>query len=79
MIKIASLALAASLGLASFAQSSPAEARPFIRVGVGLPMLEPIAVVGPYGRYYYDGYRPYWRPGYVRFERERYDRHGYRR
>jgi hypothetical protein len=77
MMKIASLVLASSLGVAGLAQSMPAEAHPFVRVGV--PLVEPVAIAPAYyGRGYY-GYSPYWRPGYVRFGHERFYRRWYRR
>jgi hypothetical protein len=79
MIKFASIALAAGLGLAAVAQSAPAVAHPYVRVGVGLPFVEPVAIAPAYyGRGYYD-YSPYWRPGYARFGHERFYRHWYRR
>jgi hypothetical protein len=78
MIKFASIALAAGLGLAAVAQSAPAEAHPYVRVGVGLPVIAPVAFAPYYGRYCY-GYGPYWRPGYARFGRERFYGHWYRR
>ena len=79
MIKIASLILASSLGVAGMAQSAPAEAHPFLRVGVGFPLVEPIAIAPAYYGPGYYGYSPYWRPGYARFGHERFYRRWYRR
>ena len=89
MIKIASVVLASSLGLAGLAQSTPAEAHPYLSVGVGLPVISPVEIspvyyaprhYGPayYGAGYWS-YSPYWRPGYVRYGHERFYRHWYRR
>jgi hypothetical protein len=79
MMKIASIVLASSLGIAGVAQVTPAEAHPFVRVVAGVPFVEPVAIAPAYyGRGYY-GYSPYWRPGYARFGHERFYRHGYRR
>ena len=79
MIKLASIVLASSLGVAGLAQSTPAEAHPFVRVGVALPLVETVAIAPAYyGRGYW-GYSPYWRPGYVHFGHDRYYRRWYRR
>ena len=84
MIKIASVVLASSLGLAGLAQSTAAEAHPYLRVGVGLPVIAPVAIApayygpGYYGPGYW-GYSPYWRPGYARVGHERFYRRWYRR
>jgi hypothetical protein len=79
MVKVASVILASSLGIAGLAHSTPAESHPFAHVGVGFPLVEPLALAPAYfGRGYY-GYSPYWRPGYVRFGHERFYRRWYRR
>ena len=82
MYKLASLALAASLGVAALAHSAPAAADGrFViegpRIVVGLPL--PYAA-GYYGPYYYEHGR-YWHRDYdhERYERERYWRHDYDR
>ncbi len=80
MFKIASVALSAALGVAGVAQSTTAEAHPYVTVGVGVPgvaVVEPFgfapAYYGPgYYRPYYHGYGPYgygphWRPGYLHY------------
>jgi hypothetical protein len=79
MIKVASIVLASCLGVAGLAQSQPAEAHPFVRVGVGLPVIEPLAIAPAYYERGYYGYSPYWRPGYARFGHERFYRRWYRR
>lgn len=79
MIKIASIVLASTLGLAGLAHTTAAEAHPYVSVGVGLPVLPPIAIAPAYYGPGYWGYSPYWRPGYVRFGHERFYRHWYRR
>ena len=81
MIKIASIMLASSLGLAGMAQSTPAQAHPYVAVGVGLPVIPSVAIAPAYygPGYGYWAYSPYWRAGYVRFGRERFYRRWYRR
>jgi hypothetical protein len=82
MYRFASVALTAALGLAAVAESVPAEAHPYISVGIGLPG---VAVVGPfaygpayYGPYYYERGR-YWRHDFDR-DRDRFPhRWGYDR
>ena len=77
MYKIASIALNAALGIAGVAQSMPAEAHPYVSVGVQVPG---VAVVEPAGLMpaYYGPHRyargPYFRPGF-RYERGRFYRH----
>jgi hypothetical protein len=78
MYKFASVALTAALGLAGVAESVPAEAHPYVSVGIGLPG---VAVVGPfpygpayYGPYYHERGR-YWRHD---FDRDRDDRFHHR-
>jgi hypothetical protein len=74
MYKLASVALTAALGVAGVAQSVPAEAHPYVSVGVGLPG---VAVVEPfaYAPGFY-GVRYNARGGYGRhdFGRDRDDR-----
>jgi hypothetical protein len=68
MYKLASVALSAVLGVAGIAGTAPAEARPIVSVGIGLPgiaVVEPFGYYRPYPIYYAHG--PYWRPGYVRY------------
>ena len=79
MIKVASLILASSLGVAGLAHSVPAEAHPVVRVGFGLPLVEPVAIAPAYYWQGYYGYSPYWRPVYARFGHERFYRRWYRR
>jgi hypothetical protein len=79
MIKIASVILASSLGIAGIAQSAPVEAHPIVRVGIGFPVIAPVAVAPAYYGQGYYSYSPYWRPGYVRFGHERSYRRWYRR
>jgi hypothetical protein len=71
MYKLASVALCAALGVAGVAKTTPAEADPYIRVGIGFPG---VAVVAPayYGpNYYWQG--RYWHHDYDRDDR--YHRH----
>ena len=82
MHKLAALALTAVLGLAGMAYAKPAEARVYIGVGIGLPVVvaPPVVAyppaVGGYGPYYYGRPYPYYyyRPGFVRY---RYGFRGY--
>lgn len=73
MYKLASVALTAALGVAGVTQSIPAEAHPYVGVGIGFPG---VAVAAPFAyapAYYgpYDHARGrYWRHEY---ERDRYD------
>jgi hypothetical protein len=92
MFKLATVALTAVVGAAGIAASVPAEAHPYITVGVGLPgvVIEPFAyapryyapyasVRGPYGRYWHRDYdRGYDRDRYEHFHR-RWDHDGGRR
>ena len=83
MYKIASVALAAALGVAGVAKSVPAEAHPYISVGVDFPgvaIVEPYAYAPAYYRPYYYAHDRYWRRDYdrdrdYRFHR-RWDRDG---
>ena len=59
MIKIASVALCAALGVAGLAQSAPAEAHPYVSVGVGVPIVAPLPFAPVYYRPYARFYRPY--------------------
>jgi hypothetical protein len=74
MNKISSVALGAVLVVAGVGASASAEARPFVRVGVGCPGDVVIAPFG-YGRPYYGPYfyahGRYWRH---EFDRDRFDR-----
>jgi hypothetical protein len=65
MIKIASVALCAALGVAGLTQSVPAEARPYVSVGVGVPIVAPLPFAPVYYRPYVYAYRPYGRPAYA--------------
>jgi hypothetical protein len=73
MYKLASVALSAALGVAGVARTAPAEADPYISVGIGFPG---VAVVAPayapayYGPYYYWQGR-YWHHDYDRYRDER--------
>ena len=87
MYKIASIALTAALGIAGMAKSMPAEAHPYVGVGVGVPGvvvvepgLRPVVAPGFVPAYYgYGPYRygrgPYWRPGFGRYDHGRFYRH----
>jgi hypothetical protein len=70
MFKFTSIALAAALGVAGIAQSAPAEAHPYVGVGIGFPGYQ-----GPYfyehGRYWHRGYDRY---RYDHFRRDHWDR-----
>ena len=78
MYKIASVALTAALGVAGVTQSVPAEAHPYVSVGIDLPG---VAIVAPFAYSPYYGYAPaysgpfyyahgrYWRRDYDRDER----------
>jgi hypothetical protein len=70
MYRFASVALTAALGLAGVAVSVPAEAHPYVSVGIGLPGVGPAY----YGPYYYERGR-YWRHD---FDRDRDDRFRHR-
>jgi hypothetical protein len=65
MIKFASLALCSALGIAGITQSLPAEARPYVSVGVGVPIVAPFPIAPVYYRPYVYGYGPYGRPVYA--------------
>jgi hypothetical protein len=77
MYKIASVALTTALGVAGMAQSVPAEAHPYVSVGIGFPsvaVVEPFAYAPAYyGSYYAHG--RYWRHDY---DRDRDDRFHHR-
>jgi hypothetical protein len=74
MIKLASLALTAALGVAGLAQSAPLEAHPYLGVGIGVPTV-PVAYGPAYYGPYRNGYGQYWRPGFERYGRGHYYRH----
>lgn len=77
MYKIASIALSAALGIAGIAQSTPAESRPEVTLGVQVPgvaVAEPAGFVPAYYRPYRYARGPYYRPGF-RYERGRFYRH----
>lgn len=72
MYKIASVVCSAALGVAGIAPSVPAEARPFVSVGIGLPavaIVEPYAFAPTYYAPYTDWRGRYWRHDY---DRDRY-------
>ena len=77
MYKFASVALTAAIGVAGVAQSVPAEAHPYVSVGIGLPgvaVVEPFAYAPAYyGPYYYEHGR-YWRRDYDRDRDDRFHR-----
>ena len=79
MYKLASVALSAALGVTGVARSVPAEAHPYVSVGIGLPgvaVVEPFAYAPAYygrGRYYYENGR-YWRHDYDRDRDDRFHR-----
>jgi hypothetical protein len=60
MYKIASIALSAALGVAGIATTMPAEAHPYVGVGICPP--------------YRYAHGPYWRPGFGRYEHGRFYR-----
>jgi len=72
MLKLASVALAATLGVAGMALAAPAEAHPYVGVSVGVPVA-PLAYAPAYGPFRY-AYGPYWRPGFDRYGRGRFYR-----
>jgi hypothetical protein len=81
MYKIASIALTAALGVAGVAQSQPAEAHPYVAVGIGYPgavVVEPYAFAPAYYGPYYYGHGRYWHHGYDRYRYEHF-RHWDRR
>jgi hypothetical protein len=65
MIRIASVALCAALGVAGLTQSVPAEARPYVRVGVGVPIAAPLPFAPVYYRPHVYAYGPWGRPVYA--------------
>ena len=73
MYKFASVALTAALGVAGVAQSAPAEAHPYVRVGIGFPG---VAVVEPF--YYAPVYYAHGRYWHRDYDRDR-DDHFHRR
>jgi hypothetical protein len=78
MYKLASVALSAALGVVSVAHSRPAEAHPYVSVGIGLPavaVVAPYAVVPGYYAPYYYAHGPYWRRGYERHWDDHFHRH----
>ena len=77
MYKFASVALTAALGVAGVAQSVPAEAHPYVSVGIGFPsaaVVEPFAYAPAYYRTYYYGHGRYWRHDYDRDRDDRFHR-----
>jgi len=78
MYKLASVALSAALGVAGVAQSAPAEAHPYVSVGIGFPgvaVVEPVSYApGYYAPYYYVHGR-YWRRDYDRDRDDHFRRH----
>ena len=82
MYKIASVALSAALGVAAVAQSTPAEAHPYVSVGLGLPgvaVVDPFVYAPGYYAPYYYAHGRYWRRDFGRdrydhFRHERWDR-----
>jgi hypothetical protein len=78
MYKFASVALTAALGVAGVAQSVPAEAHPYVSVGIGFPgvaVIEPFAYAPAYYGPYYYAHGRYWRRDY---DRDRYDHDRFR-
>ena len=77
MYKFASVALTAALGVAGVAQSVPAEAHPYISVGIGFPsvaVVEPFGYAPAYYRPYYYEHGRYWRHDYDRDRDDRFHR-----
>ena len=69
MYKLASVALSAALGVAGVAQSVPAEAHPYVSVGIGFPgvaVVEPFVYAPAYYRPYYRAHGRYWHRDYDR-------------
>jgi hypothetical protein len=58
MHKLAALVIAAALGIAGMGYAKPAEARVYVGVGIGLPVVAYPPAVGVYAPYYYG--RPYY-------------------
>jgi len=81
MYKIASVALTAALGIAGVAQSQPAEAHPYVGVGIGYPgavVVEPVGYAPGFYRPYDYWHGRYWHHGYDRYRYEHF-RHWERR
>jgi hypothetical protein len=77
MYKFASVALTAALGVAGVAQSVPAEAHPYVSVGIGFPgvaVAEPFAYAPAYYGPYYYAHGRYWRHDYDRNRDDRFHR-----
>jgi len=76
MYKLASVALTAALGVAGVAQSVPAEAHPYVSVGLGIPgvAVEPFAYAPAYYGAYYRARGEYWRHDYDRDRGDRFHR-----
>jgi hypothetical protein len=77
MYKFASVALTAALGVAGVAQSVPAEAHPYVSVGIGFPgvaVVEPYAYAPAYYGAYYYAHGRYWRHDYGRDRDDRFHR-----
>ena len=77
MYKFASVALTAALGVAGVAQSVPAEAHPYVSVGIGFPgvaVVEPFAYAPAYYGPYYYAHGRYWRHDHDRDRDDRFHR-----
>ena len=82
MYKLTSVALSAALGIAGVSHSVPAEAHPYVSVGIALPgvaVVEPSYAPGYYVPYYYAPYYyahgRYWHRDYDRDRYEHFHRH----
>jgi hypothetical protein len=77
MYKFASVALTAALGVAGVAQSAPAEAHPYVSVGIGLPgvaVVDPFYYAPAYYGPYYSAHGRYWHRDYDRDRDDRFHR-----
>ncbi len=78
MSRIASIAMGAALGVASMAQSLPADAHPDVSVGIGFPggaVVQPLPYASVYDAPYYYTHARYWSHGDDRCRHDRF-RHG---
>jgi hypothetical protein len=78
MYKLASVALAAALGVAAVAQSVPAEAHPYVSVGISFPgvaVVEPFSYAPAYYAPHYYAHGRYWHRDYDRDGDDHFRRH----
>ena len=78
MYKLASVALSAVLGVAGVAQSMPAQAHPYVSVGIGFPgvaVVEPVSYAPGYYAPYYYAHGRCWHRDYDRDRDDHFRRH----